>query len=79
VLGQSAYAIAKNSTPSYKTISRWIARLQEQLRLHKDTLGARFDELSRTSGFSEFWQTCLKKMTLGYAMRLCHVTGVAIP
>lgn len=78
-LGQSAYEIAKTSTPSYKTISRWLARFQEQFRLHKDTLSARITELSLTSGVAEFWQACLKKMTLGAAMRLCHVAEVIIP
>lgn len=79
ILGQSAYAIAKKSTPSYKTIKRWIARFQEQFLLHKDTLCARFAELGQTSGVSEFWQACLKKMTLGSAMRICHVAEVIVP
>jgi transposase-like protein len=78
-LGQSAYEIAKTSTPSYKTIRRWLVRFQEQFLLHKDTLSTHCDELSRTSGFAWFWQTCLKKMTLGAAMRLCHVAEVIIP
>jgi transposase-like protein len=77
--GHSAYAIAKVSTPSYKTISRWLARFKEQFPLHKDTLSSQFNELARTSGFSAFWQACLKKMTLGAAMRFCHVAEVVIP
>jgi transposase-like protein len=79
ILSKSAYAIAKESAPSYKTIRRWLACFQEQFLLHKDTLATYFNELSRTSGISEFWQFCLNKMTLGAAMRLCHVSGVAIP
>lgn len=78
-LGQSAYAIAKESVPSYKTIRRWLTRFTEQFLIHKDSLSAHFHELSLTSGFAEFWQACLKKMTLGAAMRLCHVAEVIIP
>ena len=79
ILGQSAYSIAKKGGPSYKTISRWLARFKERFNLHKDTLGSRFNFLHRTSGFSDFWKHCLKKMTLAAAMRICHVSGVSIP
>lgn len=78
-LGLSAYSIAKESLPSYKTIRRWLTRLNEQFPLHKDTLSSCFAALSRACGMSDFWQICFKKMTLGAAMRLCHVAGVAIP
>ena len=77
--GQSVYAIARKSRPSCKTIRRWLTCFQEQFLLHKDTLCACFGELSRTSGFFDFWNACLKKMTLGSAMRLCHIAGVIIP
>jgi transposase-like protein len=77
--GYSAYAITKVSTPSYKTISRWLARFKEQFPLHKDTLSSNFNELARTSGFSAFWQACLKKMTLAAAMHFCYDAGVIIP
>lgn len=78
-LGHSAYAIAKVSTASYKTISRWLAHFKKQFSLHKDTLSVHFHELSRTSGLPEFWQACFKKITLGAAMRFCHVAEVIIP
>jgi transposase-like protein len=79
LLGQSAYAIAKESSPSYKTIVRWFLRFNAQFRLHKDTLTIHFNALGQTSGIAEFWQVCFKKITLGSAMRLCHVAGVFIP
>ena len=79
MFGKSAYTIAKAAQPSRHTIRRWALRFQEQFRLHKDALCNHFIELGRTSGMSAFWQTCLKKITLGSAMRLCHVAGVAIP
>ncbi len=79
LLGKSAYAIAKECRASYKTIVRWLLCFNEQFRLHKDTLAVHFNELGRTSGIAEFWQTCLKKITLGCAMRLCHVAGIVVP
>lgn len=78
-LGQSAYAIAKDSLPSYKTIRRWLTRFQERFLLHKDTLCSCCDGLDRTRGMGDFWKTCFKKMTLGAAMRLCHISEVVIP
>lgn len=78
-LGKSVYAIAKTAQPSRYTIRRWVHRFQEQFRLHKDALCNHFIELGRTSGMNDFWQACLNKITLGSAMRLCHVSGVAIP
>ncbi|MEI8125778.1 MAG: DUF6431 domain-containing protein [Parachlamydiaceae bacterium] len=79
MLGKSAYAIAKEIIPSHHTISRWMARFKKQFILHKDTLCVSFTELGRTCGLAEFWQACLEKITLGAAMRLCHVAGVFIP
>jgi len=79
LLGKSAYAIAKEIIPSHHTISRWVARFHEQFILHKDTLCVHFGDLGRTCGLAEFWQACFEKITLGAAMRLCHVAGVFIP
>lgn len=79
LLGKSAYAIAKEIIPSHHTISRWVARFHEQFILHKDTLCVHFSELGRTSDLAEFWQACFDKITLGAAMRLCHVAEVFIP
>ena len=79
LLGQSAYAIAQQTTPSYKTIVRWLLRFNEQFRLHKDALVVHFNQLGRTSGIAEFWHTFFKKFTLGSAMRLCHAAGVFVP
>lgn len=81
LLGISAYSIAKRCMPSYKTIRRWLARAKEQLIFHKGTLGSidKYKDLNRTVDFKSFWQSCLKKMTLAAAMRLCHVSGIIIP
>ena len=79
LLGHSAYEIAKESIPSYKTITRWFQRFQDQFRLHRDTLCSHFGALARTSSFADFWIVCFKQMTLGAAMRLCHVAGVPVP
>jgi|TARA_B110000091_G_scaffold89899_1_gene98493 hypothetical protein len=81
ILGGSAYSIAKKCTPSYKTISRWLARAKERFKLHKDTLGAidKYKELNITTGFNGFWKACFEKITLAAAMRICHVSEVIIP
>lgn len=79
LLGYSAYEIAKESIPSYHTITRWFHRFQEQFRLHRDALCSHSAELARTSCLAAFWTACFKKMTLGAAMRICHVAGVAVP
>lgn len=77
--GKSMRAIAKESTPSRHTISRWTARFKEQFNLHKDTLCGHLTEFGRTSGFSEFWEGCLKEMPLSQSMYLCHASGVIVP
>jgi len=77
--GKSLYAVAKEVAPSRPTIARWLARFKEQFRLHKDTLCNHVVELGRTIDFSDFWSTCFKQLSLGAAMRLCHVSGVHIP
>jgi len=77
--GKSAYAVAKEQLPSYKTIKRWLDRFSEQFRFHKDTLCTHFPKLGRAINMIDFWQTVIQTMTLGKAMRLCHVTGVSIP
>lgn len=77
--GKSAYAIEKETAPSRHTIKRWIVRLHDQFLSHKDTLSSQFSALGRTSGFAAFWQACFQRMSLGGAMRLCHVAGVFIP
>lgn len=77
--GQSLRAIARAMAPSRHTLSRWWQRFKEQFHLHKDALCHHFTELGRTKDFVEFWQACLKAIRLSSAMRLCHVSGVAIP
>jgi transposase-like protein len=77
--GKSFYAVAKKTVPSRQTIKRWADRLQEQFHLHKDALCNLFVDLGRTPGFADFWSTCLNKIPLSSAMRLCHVSGVIIP
>jgi len=79
MLGESTCAIAKKTMPSRHTIARWINRFVEQFRLYKDVLCNQIIELGRFISLADFWCACFKKMTLGAAMRLCHVAGVPIP
>jgi len=77
--GKTIYAIAKDSILSRHTVSRWISRFKEQFALHKFTLSQHFVDLGRTINFTDFWQNCLRNISLAQAMRICHVTGVNIP
>ena len=77
--GKSVYAIAKEILPSRFTVSRWIKRFKERFNLHQATLRSYDAQLGRHCDFVPFWQSCLQKMHLGAAMRLCHVSGVLIP
>lgn len=77
--GKSAYSVAKEVIPSYKTIKRWLDRFLKQFRFHKDALCTHFPELGRAINMIDFWQIALQTMNLGKAMRLCHITGVIIP
>lgn len=77
--GHSLCAIAKEIIPSRHTIARWKNRFFEQHRCYKDVLCNQIPELGRSLLIEDFWSACLDKMTLGAAMRLCHVAGVIIP
>jgi hypothetical protein len=75
----SLTATAKKVIPSRHTISRWLGRLKERFRLHKDVLTGHFIDLGRSSGFTEFWSACFKKIHLSQAMCFCNAAGVDIP
>jgi len=77
--GYSIKAIAKNILPSRHTISRWMVRLKNQFCFHRDVLCAHFIDLGHIDNFTDFWRTCLDKISFGRAMYLCHVSGVDIP
>ncbi len=77
--GLSICAVAKTSQPSRHTVARWLARLKAQFLAQRDTLVRFKEDLCKSVTFTAFWQTCLGLMTLGEAMRICHVTGVYVP
>lgn len=77
--GKKIYAIAKEILPSRWTIGRWITRWKEKFLDHKDALCHHFVDLGRTPDFTDFWKSCLDKVSLASAMRLCHVSEVFIP
>jgi hypothetical protein len=66
-------------SPRRATISRWWNWLQEKFSIHADTLRAHDPELGRCSGFQEFWQACLTRMSLSEAMYVLHKGGLTIP
>jgi transposase-like protein len=77
--GASLRVVARAIAPSRHTLRRWWQRFKEQFHLHKDALCHHFAALGRTNGFAPFWQACFTVIPLCSAMRLCHVSGVAIP
>lgn len=79
LMGKSASAIAREIIPSRHTVRRWLLRFKEQFHLHADTLKNCWNDLGRTSDFSEFWQKCLEKIPLSTAMLVCHLSGIFIP
>jgi transposase-like protein len=77
--GKSYRAIAKSITPSRHTISRWIGRLKERFRFHKDALCQRISELGSIDNYVGFWSACLSKISLSQAMCFCNAQGVDVP
>jgi transposase-like protein len=78
-LSKSARAVAKQVKLSRHTIKRWVSWLIVQFKLQKDTLCNHFPSLGCLNEPESFWQPVFDKLTLSSAMRLCHVSGVAIP
>jgi len=77
--GLGICSVAKTNQPSRHTLTRWLCWLKTQFLVHRDTLGSLREVLCKSVTFPVFWQTCLGLMSLGEAMRLCHVAGVPVP
>ncbi len=77
--GKSVYAVAKEMLPSRQTIKRWLTRFSECFHLHKDALCHHYNTLGYNTTLEDFWRACFKILSLAGAMRMCHVSGVAIP
>ena len=77
--GLSICTVAKTSQPSRHTVARWLTRLKTQFLLHRDALVSFREDLCKSVTFTAFWQNCLGWISLGEAMRICHVTGVPVP
>lgn len=77
--GKSLRTAARDVMPSRHTLTRWMARFQEQFAHHKDSLCHHCIELGRAVYFSNFWSKCLNLIPLSKAMRLCHASGVCVP
>jgi transposase-like protein len=77
--GKSIAATARAIASSRHTISRWMGRLKERFRFHKDVLCQHITDLGRTGNFAEFWLACFNKIPLSQAMLFCHVAGVNVP
>jgi hypothetical protein len=56
--GKSLTAVAKEVAPSRHTVSRWLGRLKERFRFHKDVLCQHVIDLGRTDNLVDFWLAC---------------------
>jgi len=62
-----------------RTVRRWWGWLGERSEGFALFLKARFPELGRAVGFREFWQDCLKTMSLSQAMAWLDHAEVVVP
>lgn len=69
----------KTLEPARSTCRRWWRSLKANFLNHAAALKALISDLGRYPHFEDFWQACLKLMSLGKAMHLCHEQGVQIP
>lgn len=77
--GKSFRAIAKSIAPSRHTISRWLGRLKERFKLHKDTLCQHVIDLGSIDDFAGFWLACFSKISLAQAMCFCNAAAIDVP
>ena len=77
--GISGRAAEKQVKPSRHTIKHWVAWLIAQFMVCKDALSTHFQSLGLLTEPVSFWRAVFDKLSLGTAMRLCHVSGVPIP
>ena len=77
ITGNSLATIAKQLVPSRRTIGRWMKRFRTQWQFHRDVLYQLLADLNLNS-FSDFWLSCLQKISLAQAMYLCNLEGTDI-
>ncbi len=77
-IGKSLVVIAKKTTLSRRTISRWINHFKKHLQNHKEVLCKEVGDLSIALGFSDFWLSCLNKVSLSRAMFLYYAVKIKI-
>lgn len=79
LLGNSARSVGKQVKPSRHTIKRWVAWLITQFKMYKDALCTHFPSFGLFIEPVSFWKHVFDKLPLSTAMRICHVSGVAVP
>ena len=77
--GESVRKVARQMTPSRRTIGRWRHWLEGGFDLHGLYLRSRFPELGRAVGWQAFWSRCFEAMSLGEAMSWLDRAGVRVP
>jgi transposase-like protein len=79
LLGNSINQVAQKCLPSRSTCKRWWSWLQFNFNRFSSELRTLFPLLGRENGFSAFWFSCFKQMSLSKAMYFCHQKGVLVP
>jgi transposase-like protein len=79
IAGHSMRWIARQVTPSRRTVRRWWQQLQARFAEHALCLRSRFPELGRAVSWRSFWQACLSQMRLSTAMSWIQQAGHPVP
>lgn len=77
--GESIRAVARQMTPSRRTIGRWRHWIEREFDRHGLHLRSRFVPLGRVQGWPAFWSLCLQRMSLSAAMGWLDRMGMRVP
>ena len=79
IAGASVRAIARQMSPSRRTIGRWWQWLEARFDVHSLHLRSRFPELGRAADWKGFWSLCLETIGLSEAMSWLDHSEVVVP
>lgn len=77
--GVSLRDCSRRVMPDRRTIGRWKEWLHARFSRHAAALRSSLPELGRTSGMTEFWDSCLGLMSLSETMDRLHRHGEVVP
>jgi transposase-like protein len=77
--GISLRECSRRAVPDRRTIGRWMGWLNARFTRYGAALRSIEPDLGRTSGMTEFWDSCLGLMSLSEAMDRLHRHGEVVP